>query len=263
MKGYAAFFSAQFRALLQYRAAALAGFGTQLVWGYLLVMVYEAFYRSSSEPQPMTIRQVVTYVWLGQAFLAMLPWNDDREIQTLIRSGTVSYELLRPLDLYTLWYCRVLAVRTAPTMMRAAPMLVVSSLFLGLQAPASPAALGAFVMAMLGALLLGCAFSTLLNISLLWTVSGQGINVIGFAAVSIFSGMTVPLPLFPKWAQTIIYLLPFRGLVDTPFRLYTGNMPPSELPFLLAHQVAWAAAFVFAGRWALSRGLRSMTVQGG
>ena len=88
-----------YRALLQYRAAALAGFGTQLFWGFIRVMIFKAFYLSTTDSQPMELDDVITYVWLGQAFLVFIPWNVDREIQALIRSGAVTYELLRP------WTC--------------------------------------------------------------------------------------------------------------------------------------------------------------
>ncbi len=51
---YCAILSARFRMLLQYRAAAFAGFVTQLFWGLIRVMIFSAFYRSSNAPQPMT-----------------------------------------------------------------------------------------------------------------------------------------------------------------------------------------------------------------
>ena len=73
MRGYAAIVSARFRTLLQYRAAAVAGFGTQLVFGLIHAMVLGAFYAVSTRPQPMTYTEVVAYVWLGQAMLGMLP----------------------------------------------------------------------------------------------------------------------------------------------------------------------------------------------
>ena len=125
-RGYWALFRARFRTLLQYRAAALAGMGTQVFFGLVFVMVYEAFYRSSRASQPISYPEVVTYVWLGQAFLAMLPWNVDPEIRAMIRSGAVAYELLRPLDLYAAWYCRALAWRTAPTLLRAVPLFAIA-----------------------------------------------------------------------------------------------------------------------------------------
>jgi len=48
LQPYAAVVGMRFRMLLQYRAAALAGLWTQLVFGLVLIMIYEAFYRSSS-----------------------------------------------------------------------------------------------------------------------------------------------------------------------------------------------------------------------
>jgi ABC-2 type transport system permease protein len=248
---------------LQYRAAAVAGMGTQLFFGLVLTMVYEAFYRSSSAPQPMSYRQVVTYVWLGQAFLAMLPWYTDYEMYGMIRSGAVAYELLRPVDLYALWYCRVLASRVASTLLRAGPILVVAGLFLGMEPPASPASAAAWALAMFGALLLGCSISVLSMTTLLWTTSGLGISQLMPTFVVVLSGMSVPLPLFPAWARPILDVLPFRGLVDTPFRLYAGHLLPAQVMPLFLQQLGWTAAFVLLGRWLLARGMRHLVIQGG
>ena len=55
MRPYLAVLSARFRLLLQYRVAALAGFATQLFWGFIRVMIFGAFYRASAAAQPMTL----------------------------------------------------------------------------------------------------------------------------------------------------------------------------------------------------------------
>ena len=174
MSSYAAVMSANFRTLLQYRTAAVAGFTTQIFWGFIRVMIFEAFFRSSTADQPMTVDEVTTYIWLGQAFIALLPWNTDRELDALIRSGLVGYELLRPVDLYNFWLARAIAYRTAPTLLRAVPLLALALLFFGMDLPASPAAGAAFVLSMMGALLISSAFTTLINVTMMWTVSGQG-----------------------------------------------------------------------------------------
>ena len=72
-----------------------------------------------------------------------------------------------------------------------------------------------------------------------------------------------PIPFFPEWAQAVMEVLPFRGIVDTPYRLYLGHIPTSEALFHLGHQLAWTAALVLAGRWVLSRGVSRLVVQGG
>ncbi len=263
MTAYLAILSARFRTLLQYRAAAAAGFGTQLFWGLIRVMIFAGFYASTSAPQPLTYEEVVDYVWLGQATLVLLLTGVDNDVRTMIRTGSVAYELVRPMDLYGLWFARAVAARTAPLLLRAIPMFVVAGLFVGLDAPASPAAGLAWFLATVGAVLLSAALWTLATITLLWTISGEGVVRLMPAAAYILSGSLVPLPLLPGWARSILEFLPFRHLQDVPFRLYMGDLPLAGLPGLMAHQVLWIAALVLAGRLLLARGVRRLVVQGG
>jgi ABC-2 type transport system permease protein len=193
----------------------------------------------------------------------VLPWNVDAEIKQMMRTGSVAYELLRPLDLYQLWFTRALASRTAPTLLRAIPLFTIAALVFGLQLPANWTAAAGWMLATLLAILLSSAISTLQNISLLWTIAGEGVAYLTFAAVVVFSGMVIPLPLFPDWAQSAIMLLPFRGLCDVPFRIYIGHIPPSEYLHELVLQSAWIAGLIILGRWVLSRGMRRLVVQGG
>lgn len=263
MNSYLAVLKARFRLLLQYRAAALAGLGTQIFWGLMRVMIFTAFYHSTTATPPISLVDTVTYLWLIQALLLLLPWRLDADIQGMIRDGTVAYELVRPIDLYGLWYARSLAGRAAPILLRCVPMFVVAGLFFGLQAPASLAAALAWALGVVGALLLSAALATLMSISLFWTLSGEGISRMLATLAMVFSGAIVPLPLFPDWAQTILAWLPFRGLMDTPFRLYIGHIAPHEALLALGHQLAWTVILVLIGRWALARGLRRVVVQGG
>ena len=263
MKAYIAMLDARFRGLLQYRSAAIAGIGTQLFFGYVRVMIFAAFYRSSDAVQPMTYEQVVSYIWLGQAFLLLAMFGVEGEIAAMIRSGGVAYELTRPVDLYGLWYSRCLAARLAPTLLRAVPQLVLAYLFLGLQAPASVSALGWSVLAILSGAALAAAISTVMTISLLWTISGEGISRLAPAAIFLFSGMIVPLPLFPDWLQPVVRALPFRGLIDVPFQSYLGLLTGANALLAIVQTWAWIAAFVMAGRLLLQRGLRQLVAQGG
>jgi len=263
MKPYWAILSARFRMLLQYRAAAVAGLATQVFWGLIRMMIFGAFYASTTAAQPMSYAQVVTYIWLGQALLRMILWGYDVDVRNMIRSGTLAYEMLRPVPLYWFWYARSMASLMAPTLLRAVPMLILAGLFFGLGPPASWGALGAFAVSIGASLLLSAAISTLLTITLLWTISGDGIRSLISAAVWLFSGIMVPLPLFPEWAQTVLRVLPFRGIFDTPLQLYTGLIPAGQIIGPLLHQLAWAAALVALGRFVLSRGTRRLVVQGG
>jgi ABC-2 type transport system permease protein len=260
---YLAILGARFRVLLQYRAAAVAGFGTQLFWGLIRMMIFQAFYDSGSGPQPMSRADVVTYIWLGQALLGILPWNLDYDIRAMVRNGTVAYELLRPVDLYTTWYMRALAQRTAPTLLRSIPLLLVSGLFFELRPPAGVQALFEWILTTIGAVAFSCAFTALMNVTLVVTVSGEGVARFMPPLVYTLSGMLIPISLLPAWSIPIVNLLPFRALIDTPFRAYLGQMTERDLAAGLAHQVLWTLVFVAAGRALLNRSVRRMVIQGG
>ena len=263
IKSYIAVFSARFRTLLQYRAAAFAGFGTQLFWGLIRVMIFEAFYRSSTAPQPMTVDEVVTYIWLGQAFLVLIPLRADPDVRDMVRSGNVVYELVRPANLYFFWYSRAIAQRTAPGVFRALPMFITASLFFNLQMPPNIPATCTWLVSMLFAVLISAAITNLLNISLLWTISGEGISYLVFGLTWIFSGIIIPLPFFPDWAQATINILPFRYIMDIPFRFYLGHIPPEQIWYHLPFQIAYLIALITTGHLILTRGIHRLVAQGG
>ncbi len=248
MKAYRAILISRFLTLLQYRSAAIAGAGTQLFFGLVRVMIYEGFYRSSTRPQPMTADQVMTYIWLGQAMLLLAMFDVDKEVAAMIRTGNVVYEMTRPLDLYSVWFTRALSGRAAPLLLRSIPIFVIAGLFLGLKGPASFFAGLLFVVSAVGGLFLAASLVALMTVCLLWTISGEGLNKLGAPLIFFFSGVVIPLPLFPDWMQRFIAILPFRGLIDTPFRIYLGTLTGAEAVSAMAHQVLWIAACMLIGR---------------
>ena len=265
MRAYTAIFIARLKMLLQYRAAAWAGAGTQLFFGAALVAMRQAFYHSGHAIPPLPEAQMITYSWLTQAFFALSPFtaNPDPEVRAMMRDGTVAYELARPLDLYTLWFTRNTANRVAPTILRSLPIFVIGMAFLGMQPPPSLAAFLAFLLALIGAVALIASWCTLITISLLWTLSGDGIARIAPGLVAVLSGQILPLALLPDTLQPTLRFLPFIGMVDAPFTLWIGQRPVSELGPTLLHQLAWTAVFVLVGRVLLARGLKRLVVQGG
>jgi len=256
----------RFLALIQYRAAAAAGVCTQWVFGMMKVLALYAFYRSSNAAQPMSFQQAATYVWIGQAMLATQPWGVDSEIASSVLTGQVAYELTRPLDLYSMWFARTLALRTAPALLRAVPQFAVALLIVpapyGMLAP-TPGGLAAWAAAMLCAVVLSSAITNFMHALILWTVRGEGVIRFMPALVMFSSGMVVPMRLLPDWFQTFARLQPFAGLMDLPSQLFCGSLAPGNALWIVGTQVFWIAVFVLGGRRLISSGLRRVTVAGG
>ena len=271
LRPYAAAFRARFLLMLQYRVAALAGFATQCWWGAIKIMVYAAFYESAGAAAPISLPNIVTYTWLGQAFLALLPWLADPEVGASIRTGGVGYDRLRPIDAYGYWYARTLGWIAARALPRAVLMLLAAGIVLPLvgleawawQPPPSAEAAALFVPAFALMILLAVAVLMLANVVVAASLNERGVNAILMPVVIVFSGNLVPLDFFPDAMRPFLRLQPLAGLVDIPFRIYFADLRGAAALQGLALQAGWIVVLVALGRVAMARMMRHLEMQGG
>ncbi len=271
MRAYLTVLSARFRTLLQYRAAAWTGFGTQTFFGLVRVMIFTGFFALTTREQPMSFDQVISYIWLGQALFALIPFREDVEISTLIRSGNIAYELVRPVKLYWFWFARQIAGRTAPVILRAIPMIIVVAFIFpligvsrwALHAPVSSFSFLLFFVSIFAAILLASTFSMIMSISLFWTISADGVANLFPVLVWSLCGIIIPLPFYPSWMQPILRALPFRGIMDVPFQIYVGKMLPQTAIIEIGIQFLWIIVLVVLSNSLLKWGVRRVVVQGG
>ena len=102
---------------------------TQVFFGIVYVSIYIAFYESGSSNLPMNLNELVSYVWLGQCFYAMIYlWYKDRDIIRMIKSGNIAYELCRPQDLYLMWACKIYGERLSNLVLRFLPVMLIAIL---------------------------------------------------------------------------------------------------------------------------------------
>lgn len=126
MKQYLSFLKLRFNVNLQYRFAAIAGLATQFFWGAMLIMIYKAYYNNGVEVD-MSWPSLVTYIWLGQALRMLIEFSfSDSDIRDSILSGQVSYELVRPTNIYWLWFIKTAAARLTAALLRFFPILLIA-----------------------------------------------------------------------------------------------------------------------------------------
>lgn len=271
LRAYRAAFRARFQLLLQYRAAALAGFATQCWWGAIRIMVFAAFYAADAAAAPFALADAVTYVWLGQALLALLPWIADPEVGQAVRSGAVGYDRLRPLDAYGFWYARTLGWMLARVLPRAALMALVAGAVLplaGLEAwawrpPSGALAALLFLPALALMIALAAAVLMLANVAVAASLNERGVNVFLTPLVLVLSGALLPLEFFPAAVRPALHLQPLAGLVDIPFRIYFADLRGVAALQGLALQAGWTLVLVGVGRLAMARTMRRLEMQGG
>jgi ABC-2 type transport system permease protein len=267
MSMYFGVFRLRFINALQYRAAALAGVSTQFAWGFMEIFAFRAFYKSNPAAFPMEFSHTVSYIWMQQAFLALfMLWFWESDISEAIVSGQISYDLVRPMDLYGRWYSQAAGNRLARAALRCMPILVVAMLIpepYRLSLPPDIGTLFMFIISSALALGVVVAFSMLMYISLFYTISSLGVRAFVSSLSDFLSGAVVPLPFFPPRVLAIVSYLPFAAMQNMPLRIYSGDISGAGAYRGIAFQLAWLAALIIIGRLSMRRALKKVTVHGG
>lgn len=263
MRAYISVFKMRLKMETQYRGAMLGGIICQMFFGIVLVALYRALFDSKAQTIP--IEQVTTYVWLQQAFFRMMVAT-DMDLWDKVKTGNISYDLCRPVDMYWFYYIRISAQKLMGSLMRGIPMMIVAFLLpkgWGMVPPASFAGLLSCILALVIGLLSMCALENITMGFTMRTLDAKGMQGLLNLLMVTFSGNLLPLTLFPDSWQKVITMLPYAQLLDAPIRLYTGEYPVSGAPLIFLRQAVWAVILILLGVWFWSANRKKMIVQGG
>ena len=268
MKTYLSIFKVRFINGLQYRTAALAGIATQVFFGFILVSVYAAFFESNNSADlPMSLKQIISYLWLNQSFLALIyPWARDNDLLSLIRSGNVSYEYVRPISFYKKWFATLYANRISGVLLRFLPVIIISTILpkpYNLSSPYSIYSFILFIITLLIGSLIVNAFSLIMHLITFYTLNEKGVLALFTVISEIFAGGIVPIAFFPKYLKILADILPFKYTIDLPFRIYSGNIDLYNSFPLIILSIIWLIILILIGLFISKNVSKKVIVQGG
>ena len=265
MGSYLGLFKMTFKGELQYRAKALSGVVTQLFWGLMYIYLYTAF-MGGKIIDGFSIPQMISYVWVGQAFFVLrfadLPKNCAKEIE----NGNVCYKFVRPVDLYNQWFAEHFGYKLSATLIRCVPLIVVTLLLppsIRFSLPASTISFLLFAVALMLGALMTSAISMITVFLTFKTLSAKGTITIVDTVCGVLGGMYVPLMFMPQSVQNVLNYLPFRFIMDLPARIYVGNIPPIQAIKFIGIAIAWLIALILIGKLLITKAGKNAIIQGG
>ena len=268
LKACGALFKIRVIECLQYRAAALANASISVFWGILQIVMFTVFYTyGNPDTAALSLAQAVSYAWLVQIMLGLIGHlNVDADLREKITSGNVGLEICRPLDLYAHWFARSAANRVGNFPWRAVITLAAALILpvaLRISPPDSVLGFGLFLLSVGSAFLLCVAFAMLLTVVRMGLTWGEGPTYALAMVGNVLSGAYLPLLLWPDAMQRFLRFQPFAGLMDIPFRLYVGSIPPGDAVGAIGLQLLWAAVIIALGKAMMHRKINRLIVQGG
>ncbi|MFJ6565907.1 ABC transporter permease [Streptomyces sp. NPDC091292] len=263
---YLAVAAGGFRRYATYRVATAAGVFTNTVFGVILAYTYLALWDQRPGLGGYDQAEAVTYVWLGQALLmavAAMGGGFEDELIERIRNGDIAIDLYRPADLQCWWLAGDAGRAAFHLLGRGVVPMVCGALLFTLAIPADPLTWLAFLVAMALGILVSFAIRYLVALSAFWLMDGAGVAQIAWLAGMFFSGMLLPLTVFPGTLGEVARALPWSATLQVPADVFLGKHTGADLWAAYGFQAAWAAGLLAAGRLVQSFATRRVVVQGG
>lgn len=282
LKSYLIYFKLRLICELQYRSAALAGMSTQFFFGFIYIMIYNAFYNGTSTinipeipiisfiagPQiEVSLSQMTTYLWLHQAlYFLFLIRQMDNELLDQIKTGNIAYELCKPLNLYLLWLIKIISKKVIGTLLRFWPIILVAFFLpkpFNLTPPSSLNSIILFLISLFLSLLISSLITIFIHILTFYTLKEKGTISLVTTIGEFFMDGVIPIIFMPKFIQIIAYLLPFRYISDLPLRIYNGTININTAIINIIIQIFWILSLGIISYHLMNKALKKVVIQGG
>jgi ABC-2 type transport system permease protein len=251
---------AGFRRYASYWQAIIAGLATNVVFGFMRCAVLLTVFAGGSWVAGYDPSRTVTFVWIGQGLIAVVLLWGDSEFGERVRRGDVAVDLLRPVDLQCALLAEDLGRAGCALLTRFSGPLLIGGLAFDLTLPGWAGRWAVFGLSVLLAVLVSFGLRFVLNLVAFWLLDWRGLHSLYAVIAGLLAGLVVPIGFFPGWARALIWATPFPAILQAPIDIAIAH---GAVPPLLLHQLAWVVILLAAGRWVLSRAVRTLVIQGG
>ncbi|MFC6087112.1 ABC transporter permease [Sphaerisporangium aureirubrum] len=203
----------------------------------------------------------VTFCFLTQGFIGpMQVFGGGLELAQRVRTGDVALDLVRPASLQMWTLADDLGRAGFLFLARSVPPTLAGAALFGIRLPDAPGTWAVFAVSMTLGVVVSFGLRYLIALSTCWIVDDRGVQALSLALTTFFSGMILPLVVFPGWLGDLARALPWAALIQVPADVFLGK---TDVAAALGFQTAWAAALLGLGALATRAARSKVVIQGG
>lgn len=224
---------------------------------------WKAIYGDGEALGGFTAAQMTTYVavaWMARAFYFN---NLDREISTDIRDGSIAIQFIRPYNYVLVKMMQGLGEGLFRFMLFMIPGMAIAMLLFPVKLPTSPSAWIGFLVMLFFSFLINSQINIITGLLAFFVENNEGMMRMKRVVVDLFSGLIVPISLFPGWLSSVLEVLPFQAITYLPGSVFTGRVQGVGIWNVLGIQVVWFLLLLIPIVWLYHAARKRLFVQGG
>ncbi|GAA3397628.1 ABC transporter permease [Cryptosporangium minutisporangium] len=201
---------------------------TNSVFGFLKTYVLLAA-ASTGSAAGYDPAELAMFAWAGQGLLGVVQLFSWTEVADRIRTGDIVTDLLRPMNPLTAFLAADLGRAGHALVIRLTVPIALGAVFFPLRWPEQARTWVWLVVSVGLATVTSFATRYLINLLAFWWLDARGPNTLWLFGGSLFSGLAVPIPFFPEWAQTVLWCTPFPWMLQAPLDVLLERGDPAGL----------------------------------
>lgn len=260
---YSDFIRIRFLTMLAYRVNYYSGILIYSMNIGVYYFTYQAIYGGAGSIGGFSAAQMTTYVavsWMARAFYFN---NLDREISTDIRDGSIAIQMIRPYNYVLVKFMQGLGEGMFRFLLFMIPGMAIAMLLFPVKLPTDPVAWVGFLVMLFFSFLINTQINIITGLTAFFIENNEGMMRMKRVVVDLFSGLIIPISLFPGWLATFAQWMPFQAITYLPGSVFTGRVKGVGIWNVLGIQIIWLVVLLVPMIiiWRLAR--RRLFVQGG
>jgi ABC-2 type transport system permease protein len=238
------FASTSFRDHMSHRLKLAVRFFMCVFFMLVFIEFWQLIGRENLIDIPFPIADICWYTSLTQMMLFMSP-RLFMTIEEDVRSGDITYSLIRPIPYLWMRMSEGIGAMTANTLIYYTFGMACVYFYIGeLPSGGLTALLTALFFLYFGSIL-HILYQAMAGITALWLQEAESVYRIYQKVLIVFGGLYMPLSLYPDWLQTWAFFTPVVAMMYGPIQFVLGENSPLDIQTLSLLMIFWFGFSIF------------------
>jgi len=224
---------------------------------------WKALFSNSEIMNGVTVDTMLTYTVVSSLVSVLLSTNVEWRITMSVRKGTIAVDMMRPVNVFKVFFAENLGYVTALFFQNFLPILLIGSLIIKFPVPASVEDGLLFCVSMVMAFYINWYISVIFGMWAFKVIEMSALIQVKKHLIRLLSGSMIPLWFFPPWLQRILECLPFAYIYQMPISIFVGKYTRESLEKGLLIQFIWLVVLYLVKSYLEKNVTKSVMIQGG
>ena len=224
---------------------------------------WRALYKGRGMVGDVDADSMLTYVVISSLLSVLLITNVERRIQTSVVKGTVATDMMKPVNIFGLYFAEDIGNIIALIFQNMLPILIIGSLMIRVPRMADIRDLPLLIISVAESFLINWLIAALFGMIAFTAVNIDALIQVKKHLLRLLSGSIIPIWFFPQGVARVLQSLPFVYIYQLPLSIYIGRGDRAQQLGQMRIQSLWLVILAGLFFYAQNRAARKVMVQGG